>query len=125
MINEQIERIEVLKMCRELAIRSGRYNAVEDEGERTKGGYGSLDYEEKSDAAMSMPLMTEDGERDVTFSETLSGAISTTKQIMFERMLFRVSRGNAIVNFREVLLHHNRFSVTPEFHFCNTPVTPL
>jgi V-type H+-transporting ATPase subunit a len=49
-----------------------------------------------------MPLLTDDGERDVAFSETLSGAISTTKQIMFERMLFRVSRGNAIVNFREV-----------------------
>jgi hypothetical protein len=31
LINEQIERIEVLKMCRELAIRAGRYNAVEDE----------------------------------------------------------------------------------------------
>ena len=86
----------------------------------TSTSYGSL--EESSD--MSEPLLAAD-DSDEYFSETLSGAISTTKQILFERMLFRVSRGNAIVNFREVLLHHNRFSVTPEFHFCNTPVTPL
>jgi len=98
LINELKERIEVLRLCRRLN-NAGGYDDEEESPKALGGIYGSL-VDQK--APIEEPLLSRDPESGSEFSESLSGAVPAIKQALFERMIFRVSHGNAILSFQDM-----------------------
>lgn len=99
LINELKERIEVLRLCRRLN-NAGGYDDDEESPRAVGGIYGSL-VDQKT--PIEEPLLSRDPESEGSeFSESLSGAVPAVKQALFERMIFRVSHGNAILSFQDM-----------------------
>lgn len=103
LVNEQKERLEVLKMCRSFAWGK---NDVELEltipdshvDHASTTGFSSLK-DEKTGDEVAHKMESGGGSE---FSQHLNGAVSVMKQALFERMVFRVSKGNAILHFKEM-----------------------
>jgi V-type H+-transporting ATPase subunit a len=101
LVNEQKERLEVLKMCRSFAWGKNDIEmevTIPDSAvDHTTTGFASLKDEKTGD---EVAHKMEAGGSE--FSQHLNGAVSAMKQPLFERMVFRVSKGNAILNFKEI-----------------------
>lgn len=83
LINEQIERAHVLKMCKD-ELQFDRSAQIEERNVVAEG--------------MERPLMEDEG----AVANSICGALPKEKQILFKRMMFRMSKGNAICRFSPI-----------------------
>lgn len=97
-IQEQQELGFVLKICQDSAIfRRDRMKGGVRRG--SGSSYGALEDSE----AMTQPLIMdpESGDSEAKIN-CLTGAIARSQQSLFERMVFRMTRGNVITTFQEI-----------------------
>eukprot|EP00808_Paulinella_micropora_P009153 g32929.t1 len=98
-IHEQQELGHVLKICQDSSI----FRRDRQKGGISRGGFG----EDGEGEALTRPLIMEGGEAKVKGGgeakvNCLTGAVSYAQQSLFERMVFRMTRGNVITTFQEI-----------------------
>jgi len=110
LINEQRERKHVLESCRDaLPFHREEYEQKQPVGssrldeQKESGGDVELKGRPRkgSREELKKPLIKEDAEDNQKVS-SLNGVIAVAKRGMFERMLFRVTRGNVVPMFHEI-----------------------
>jgi len=96
LINELKEREFTLRMC----------NHIVREAQQARPGVAALEHKGSLNASeLDTPLLEEGLSPSSPvnqFSNTICGVIPSDKQLLFERVLFRLTRGNAIMTFQEI-----------------------